>query len=81
MSRLAALFLLAAVLSGCCGEARARAERYAEINRAHAADESLPAEARAIAQDNADAWEVQAFNLGGSAPAAETQARVDGGSK
>lgn len=59
---------LALVLAtaGCCSSgARDRAARYAEINRQHAADESLPLKAREVADDNRRAWLAQWRVLGG----------------
>lgn len=77
--RSAALIALLLAPVGCCSSgARARAARYAEINRAHERDGSLPRQAREVAQDNADAWAVQAWELGGPRPSAEILARVGG---
>jgi len=62
----ASCLALALVLAGCCSSgARDRAAKYAEINRAHAADETLPKQAREIAGENAAAWATQYRVLGG----------------
>jgi len=70
----------AAVLAcaGCCTHegARKRAAAYAEINRAHAADASLPKQARLVGQDNADSWAVQSWRLGGAKPGRDVFARL-----
>lgn len=63
-------------LAGCVAKPRSDALFYADINAAHAADAKLPPAARAIAQDNADAWAIQAYELGGAEPAAEVFARL-----
>ena len=78
MIRLALALLLVLSLSGCHGATRAAAVRYAEILRLDADDPTLPAEAREIARDAADAFEVQAWRLGGDAPSAEVLARIEG---
>jgi len=68
------------LLAGCVNldAARSQAAQNTAINQGHAADESLPAEARAVAQDNADAWEVQAYLLDpDSEPSPEVRARID----
>lgn len=56
---------VALLCAGACvpQQAITQAQQNVEINRAHAADESLPAQAREIAQDNADAWEAQLYAL------------------
>lgn len=64
------------LLAGCTGDVRDRALFYADINRVHAADETLPRQAREIAEDNEAAWAVQAWRLGGPEPSAEIVARV-----
>lgn len=73
---LAALALL--LLAGCVntGAARADAELYEAMNLGHAADASLSADAKRVAQINADLWAVQAHTLGGSRPSDEALARL-----
>ena len=75
MSRLAIVLVLLA-LSGCCSGPRAAAVRYAQILRVDADDAKLPAEAREIARDAADAFEVQAWRLGGDEPSPEVLGRT-----
>lgn len=75
---LAAIAALLAGAPGCCTHAGAlrRARIHAAVNRAHASDKALPRQAREIASDNADAWEVQAWSLGGPQPPRATIARI-----
>ena len=57
---------LTLALAGCCSTgARDRAAKYAAINQAHAEDQALPAEARAIGKVNAESWRAQWRLLGG----------------
>lgn len=72
------LVFLVAAAGGCVSaEAIRQCRENAAINRGHAADESLPAEAREIAEDNADAWAVQLYNLTGEEPSPATVARIE----
>ena len=67
---LAALVCIAS-LAGCVnvGELREDALAFEQLNRIHAANPSLPRQAREIAEDNAEAWAAQAWELGGPKPA------------
>lgn len=76
MIRLAFVLLLVLALSGCCSGPRAAAIKYAQILRVDANDLSLPYQAREIARDAADAFEVQAWRLGGDEPSAEVLGRA-----
>jgi hypothetical protein len=69
---------LALALSGCGAPASAlkACEVYLRVNRAHVDDASLPPEARSIALDNADAWEVMREDLGGPPTSAATRKRL-----
>ncbi len=79
-SLLAVLLAVLVVLSftGCVNidELREDAEVFAELNRKHERDAALPLAARQIAQDNADAWEVQAWELGGREPHQDVLVRI-----
>ena len=77
--RLAPL-LLVAVLAlgavGCCSAPVDAALRHAAILRVDAADQNLPPQAREIARDAADAFEVQAWRLGGPKPPLDVRQRA-----
>ena len=65
--------------SGCVSDAaitQARVERA--VNRGHANDSYLPTEARAVAEDNYDAWSAQAYNLAGDRLPADVVKRLSG---
>lgn len=80
LSLLLACVLLA--LAGCNGATRAAALRHAEILRLEAAEPQLTLEqARGWMVDAADAFEVQAWRLGGDKPSAEVIERATGGAK
>ena len=69
-------------LTGCNGATRAAAERHAAILRAEVAEPRLTLEqARGWMADAADAFEVQAWRLGGDKPSAEVIERATGGAK
>lgn len=72
----AGLLLACLLLAGCYGKARADAEAYAVINAGHASDAAISTDARLVAQDNADAWAVQAWELGGPKPADDVFRRL-----
>ena len=73
------LGLAALVSSGCAHrEAIRLAELSATVNSGHAKDETLPPEARIIAQDNWDAWAVQLSILRGDPLPPEVAKRVNG---
>jgi len=69
------VFLLA--LSGCVSAAAInQAKTEQAVNRGHANDVSLPAEARLIADDNYDAWSAQLYNLCGERLPSDVEARL-----
>ena len=73
-----ALLLVVVMVLGACVDTDALRQSKANvaINRAHEADEKLPRQARAIAQDTGDAWEAQAkLNDSGYEVSPEAQAR------
>ena len=74
--------LLAAVLmvfTGCCAHPKAKAalKDAIAINKGHMTDDTLPASARSIAQDNYDLDSQVLFNLDGTPLPADTKARMD----
>lgn len=73
------LAALAISAAGCANTERAlkAADTAGDLNRAHEADTQLPGTAREIAQDAADAFEVIEWALGGEAPSADCQQRVN----
>lgn len=74
------LALAALLASGCCSsDAAGRLGRQAKIYRAHAADRKLHTQARAVASDAADAFEAEAWALGGPKPSPEVLERIGGG--
>lgn len=76
---LAAVLCGAAMPTGCAatGKARKAADEAGRINRGHELDAALPQQAREIAQDAADAFEALEYLLGGDAPSAEAQGRIN----
>jgi len=70
------LALVCLFLASCVdAQAVRQAQQNIRINRAHEADDKLPQEARAIAQDNGDAWEAQLYLLDGTEPSDDARAR------
>lgn len=70
---------LTLALSGCYGATRDAATKYAAIYRADSLrqdSEITPDRFREIARDAADAFEVQAWRLGGPKPGADVLARL-----
>ena len=67
------------LFGGCANVQRARqvSDQASLINRAHEADEQLPASARMIAADSADLFEVIRWSLGGRAPSLDAQQRIN----
>ena len=73
----ALVFLTIVLCSGCVSVAaieQARTEQA--VNRGHADDETLPVEARLIAEDNYDAWSAQLYNLAGDRLPADVVQRL-----
>lgn len=66
-------------LVGCASTQRAltAVDKAALVNRAHEADTALPGQAREIAMDAADAFEVIRWHLGGAAPSLDCQERIN----
>ena len=76
---LAAVVVLLAWSPGCAARnARGRLSRQAAVFRAHASDQSLPRQAREVAQDAADYMAVEAWALGGDEPPADVLERTGG---
>lgn len=71
---LAALLALAACVN--VGELREDALRYRDINQSQVTNADLTSQTRAWAQLNADAWAVQAWELGGPEPSEEAKTRI-----
>lgn len=67
------------MFGGCANTERAlqAADRQGAACRADEADVSLPAQARMIAMDDADTFEVIRWHLGGAAPSADAQERIN----
>lgn len=75
-----ALLVLALFACGCSNHHAVRlAEVSAAANSGHAADPTLPVEARIIARDNLDAWRVVLAILRGDPLPEETAKRVERG--
>ena len=72
------VFMLTLLCSSCIPQQAIRqAEQNVILNRAHAADGSLPEEARQVATDNADAWEAQLYLLDSDkAPSQDARTRA-----
>lgn len=73
------LVLVVVLFAGCCShptEEKALLDAIA-VNKGHMADEALPSEARAVAQDNYDFdWQVL-YSLTGKEMPADVKARMD----
>lgn len=73
-----ALLLLVILCAACVnvGELREDALRYRDINQSQVNNAAVASTTRVWAQLNADAWAVQAWELGGPEPSEEAKTRI-----